>query len=635
MKGTIIFSLPVVFILAWMFREQWIGTTNTSNSSVSSKNEPSGTLKKSSRSQEMIKSDDAEIRHGQKLHNQFIPSPNNDPSVAEHGEKHLELEEGYSRLPSVPSSDTSEHLYSVWKALWLKCIPTGRDRQWEWNTTQEHVDMTMDRLNEIAENSHAETKRRNISEINDLLQTLKPPSRNSTISLYNETAYHDLIANLLQSHMEGRNFTIVANGGSSTAGALKGRSGSLPRERRYYAKFAMYLNSLLPPSKRINPTALSVCQGHGQRSSLHASIFFDSFIPENTDLLLWEFAINDAATSAKNHSRILRSCQLNLLTWLYEVGKRKQPPKVILVYYWNNPYKTSEASGKIESSAFDALGDIGRQFDFVIGHVNLAAYIEEFQYGKCSDRSTCPFLGDKHHPSELGHLVTSFLLLNLMDPSKKFLLPPTKEDGVHSNLYKHEWLCGTETSEKRIVQQAVTNSSTGWKSPLGAWTLELPVTEEYSSSRRLVAGQPDMDIEVTLQLDSIRDDRQRFTPLPNCDAYGSNSSNIFSVLAPHKAMKDVRVMLLNFKPEGHRKALNNGDISVHINNASTVTNGTLLPVRDPRVPTWACPIGYSWGKSVNTYWYIFEEPLTVLDSVELCTASTSKSLPMIQSIALW
>lgn len=513
----------------------------------------------------------------------------------------------------------------LWKTLWLDHIPKDLHKR-PWNMTKLQMNVTIERLQSIVEGK----LRRNMSdEISTLFQTMKIPSRPDSMSLYNETTYHDLISTLLRSHTDGRHFTIVACGASTTAGGrYLHMGGGIPKQKRYYSKLADYLNALLPPTKRKEPTVLSLGQGHGSRKSLHTAIFYDSFIPSNTDLIIWEFSVNDGVTFESNLTKALRRCQLNLLAFLHEVGSRKYPPKVMLVYYWNTPYATRYK--KIGSTAFAALGDIGRHFDFVVGHVHMAAYIEESRYLRCRIWQTCLFLGDKHHASEIGHLATSFLLLNLFDPSKHSLLPPPSKSDDDSDLYKHEWYCGTETPEKQLLQKVVTNSSTGWKSPLGAWTLELPVTEDYSSARRLIAGQSKMDIHVMGKQDPMREDRQQCTNLTYC---GHDPASIFSVLAPLEPMKDVQVMLLNFSPG--RSVLNSSDISVHINNSSKRTNGTIVPVRAPNLDAWHCHFGWSWGPSVDTYWYIFEEPMSAVNSVGLCTLSNMTLPPLIQSLAFW
>lgn len=105
---------------------------------------------------------------------------------------------------------------------------------------------------------------------------------------------------------------------------------------------------------------------------------------------------------------------------------------------------------------------------------------------------------------------------------------------------------------------------------------------------------------------------------------------MFSIVAPREPMKDIKALLLNFKPQAG--VMKTTDIDVSINNARTFTNGTLVPVRAPNVSIWPCHFGWGWSDTVDTYWYILE-PTSFVHSVFLC--SRSEVSPMIQSIAVW
>lgn len=119
----------------------------------------------------------------------------------------------------------------------------------------------------------------------ELFGSFPPPVRTDTIQIYNKEAYHELIKIVTS---KKSNINICANGGSSTAGG-----GKVPKLHRYYTKFAKYIQQL-----NLNAAGGKVNiieRGHGTRHSLHSAVFASNFLPPNTDLLLWEFAINDYA----------------------------------------------------------------------------------------------------------------------------------------------------------------------------------------------------------------------------------------------------------------------------------------------------------------------------------------------------
>ncbi|CAJ1934674.1 unnamed protein product [Cylindrotheca closterium] len=333
---------------------------------------------------------------------------------------------------------------------------------------------------------------------------------------------------MLQAQQNGRNFTIFASGGSLTAGAAKHQE-SAPDGARYYSKLASYLNMLLLTTtsttsnqssvvEKQTTTVQAIGQEHGARTGLHTAIFFDSFIPTDTDLLLWELEL------------ILETPKQTLLVWLQEVSRMKTPAKVILLYYWDTLYTPNETTNEIGCQVFQANSDIARQFDFVLGHVNVASYIKEGDFPGCSIWKTCPLLPDTHHASKLGHLAT---------------------------------------------------------------------------------------------------------PVYHCGGTSENKS--FSLIAPLKPMKEVRVVLLVFKRHG--SIIKVADIDLFLNGANTTTNGELVPMQASKDPTihqeWPCHLVAGWSAFADTYWYVFAKPQPLVHLMRLCTPSKVRSTPKIQTVAFW
>ena len=66
-----------------------------------------------------------------------------------------------------------------------------------------------------------------------------------------------------------------------------------------------------------------------------------------------------------------------LIAWLREVEQmRPRSPKVILIYLWKTPFELNEEE-KINNPVYDAHAQLAKEFDFVVGHVNLATYFDE------------------------------------------------------------------------------------------------------------------------------------------------------------------------------------------------------------------------------------------------------------------
>mmetsp|Transcript_1264 Transcript_1264/g.2526 ORF Transcript_1264/g.2526 Transcript_1264/m.2526 type:complete len:634 (+) Transcript_1264:92-1993(+) len=523
----------------------------------------------------------------------------------------------------------SQNQYSTWERMWRSQIPEADP-----NEDDDFFSFENKRLWQLLSNETG------TSEFSDLFAAFPSPQRQKSISVYNEDAYDSLISKLVKSHKNGQNVTIVASGGSTTCGAAKNQP-AIPQGERYYSQFAGYLNALLSDDEEGKDTPRQtvqwIGQGHGARTSLHTAIFFDSFIPVDSDLLLWEFSINDAIDWFQDPEVFRQSLQSDLMVWLEEVSRMKRPAKVILVYYWNTPYHHDATANEIVGRAFEAHATIAREYDFVVGHVNVASFIDEVYFPGCTSWETCPLLSDKHHASKLGHVVTAYLLLNLLNPSKELLLPPAMEDDVivrgGEGSSNYEWNCGVETDAKLILKHAVTDPTIGWKSPLGTWTLDLPAYDQ-KTPRNLVAGPGLGDIEVVDKADPIRQDRKRSTALGYCNSSGDAS---FSVIAPLEPMERVQAVLLVFKR--HETVLDSPDINVLLNGSNVTTNGQLLPMRAEKDPSilrnWPCHFSGGWSSFADTYWYTFEEPQSMINSMELCIPSNVRITPKIQAVAFW
>ncbi|CAJ1959833.1 unnamed protein product [Cylindrotheca closterium] len=459
------------------------------------------------------------------------------------------------------------------------------------------------------------------------------PIPRDAIQHYNQDAFHGLISSLIQAQRDGRNFTIVANGGSATAG---GGNPSTPEEHRYYPSFSRYLNALLVPAHFVKdggkpPTVQWVNQGHGFRTSLHTAIFFDSFIPSDTDLLIWEFSINDPSIGLRDQDLILRSARDSLLSWLYQVKRMKNPPKVILIYKWDPPFHRDNATQKIVSRAFDAHGTMARQFPFVIGHIHLADYIGELQIPNCEKWNQCPILSDHCHISKIGHMATAFLLLNFLNPNKASeFLSPTADVTIDDANY--EWSCGVETEAKRILKEVTTTPSKEWRPPIGTWTADLPL----HTHGRLVEGPRMGNPHLIGAEDPMRIDRQQAISIYMCD--NDNEKGSFSVVVtpPLEPLRNARVVLFTFR---NQDLMDSDSFQVRLNGSTEKAKGELVPVRVKRnldiQEEWRCHFSCPWSYSADVYVYVFHEPQATVHSMELCTPTIPIPKPKVQSVVFW
>mmetsp|Transcript_43087 Transcript_43087/g.104281 ORF Transcript_43087/g.104281 Transcript_43087/m.104281 type:complete len:591 (-) Transcript_43087:466-2238(-) len=558
-----------------------------------------------------------------------------------HGQNKANRTMNYKKIPSkdtipkellesgssvqVPIQNIHDYSVDLWESLWELYVP---------NDLSEHQKVSEERDVLLPVRSLADSFRPTpLPESviwKSMFDAFPYPKDNNAVSIYNKVSYARLISKLMQNRIDCRKVTIVANGGSTTAG---GGPQPIPQNERYYSLLAQFLNFLrskIRPQGECNETVEVFGLGHGTRNSLHSAMLFDSFIPSDADLILWEFSINDAAEL--NEDLVMRNAKLNFLPWIHEVSKMKQPPAVILIYYWDSPYHRDNTTMSIVGRSFRAHGDIARQFDFVIGHINMAIYIDGLGLSACWSNAECPFLNDVHHASSLGHLATAFLLLNCMSPLGRL---DEKKSPTFLTSIDYEWSCGVETPEKRILKKVITSSPTGWRSPSGGWTLDLPILGQLTP-RRLLSGRGVKQIERFGRQRPMRQDTQRCTPLSYC---GADAADSFSVVATIKPLTDIRVMLLSFKHNG--PLIESTMINVKLNQSNVSAVGKLVPMRVEKAPAivekWPCHLSNAntWGTRSDVYWFIFEAPQPIVSSIEICQPPSVKNTAKVQTILLW
>jgi hypothetical protein len=134
------------------------------------------------------------------------------------------------------------------------------------------------------------------------------------------------------------------------------------------------------------------------------------------------------------------------------------PPLVLLVYLWKFPFKKSKSNGKIWCPTFEQHHRIGAEYDFVLGHFNVAIYMDSLHWD--FDTLKAAFLADRHHPNALAHHVIGKSLWQLLLASNQTNIAAKSSVTTTQKRIELEWTsCGTDTSEKRKVQQLLFNEA--------------------------------------------------------------------------------------------------------------------------------------------------------------------------------
>jgi lysophospholipase L1-like esterase len=485
--------------------------------------------------------------------------------------------------------------------------------------------------------------------LQELFGIFPRPNQPEIMQIYNQTTYQDLVQSLVDVKTNNNTtFTICANGGSVSAGG-----GGIALPGRYYSILGRYLGDVINDSGNTTPTArvMVLDRAHGTRHSLHTAVFAPYNLPYNTDLLLWEFAVNDYGYHIPEDTRVRQERSM-LLAWLREVEQLKpQPPKVILIYLWRAQFsQVNDEEQRIDNPVFASHEQLARQFDFVVGHVNLASYLDELLNPPDFDSLKQAFLADGSHPNQAGHSAIAFLLMSLLrgtgtgsnNPgnahsidtieSKNILMSPSSHHSHDEEIETYAWYCGNETRQKSFLQSRIVSqpqsggsggldaATSGWRSPVGTMTLEMPQNEQGSRPRQLILASStggNSTITILGKQDPLRSDRQISVAM-ECCSFSSNdgdahNSDAFTTIrlanSTESPMRGVQAIFFGFGT-GAAKV---GNIKVYFNAETTSTAATLLRV----VPkNWPC--FWSWRDIYRPYWLILAEEKPSVSSMSFC-----------------
>lgn len=152
---------------------------------------------------------------------------------------------------------------------------------------------------------------------------------------------------------------------------------------------------------------------HGATDSMWSALFMDEILDtETTDVVIWEFAINDAlgglTGKAKRTEKNLRE-MMDLWLWRlvqhFETAGRRVP-SIVLLYLWDS---NSIKDGSVQQSAYEAqkaVVDYYQRSGLHISVVNVGGAVN----GTDVAQSKTNLLDDYHHPNcDASHLIANML----------------------------------------------------------------------------------------------------------------------------------------------------------------------------------------------------------------------------------
>lgn len=442
---------------------------------------------------------------------------------------------------------------------------------------------------------------RNFS-VDQIPHVFPQPKLAKTLEIYNLQAWQTLVE-LVSTQTE---FSICPNGGSATAGG-----GLNNRHELYSNRLVNYLKGrhVTQPNTIVNITQ----RGHGTRNSLHSALMMDNYIPPNTDIVLWEFAINDYGYNFENDSKRASETRNELLFWLDRVAAvQPQPPLVILVYLWKRPYQHDE-NGSIVNPVFDQHQKLAAHYDFVVGHVNLASYIQELNLTEEIAKKV--FLADQHHPNAIGHAVVGFLLLELLIREKDIvsqdILLEESNNGKLATMTAngkkptYQWNCGTETEGKRFVYRRVQPNPKDTPKPLASFTTELPKNTDVFPRMMTVEVSSSSLVKTTLlgKTAENRDDRLLSSTLPCCQ-----SNDVFELVSSSTMQEGIQALLLGI---AHYR----GPVQVYVgSNTTEPVEGRMIH----GAGGWPCLWNFK-GIYENAHWFALDHERYDVSRIGLCS----------------
>jgi hypothetical protein len=417
------------------------------------------------------------------------------------------------------------------------------------------------------------------------------------------TTDHDMVAIYskdawfkLRHMLTTRQVTLLVSGGSSMTGAgvvdAKGVCQQLFADAFY------------------NVTVVD--RAHGGRNSFHSMQLMHSFFPQHTDVIIWEFAINDGVNNAGIHKIAQLEQRNQLILFLDQVARvakdrNQEPPLVILLYLWTTPFTI--ASGWIDQHDFDSHRHLGETYDFVVGQVNAARYVMSWQLGEAEAKAVA--LSDDRHPNARGQMILAYLLIDFVTNTQRLEKP--KE--VNQTRPSFTWACGVDAPGKRLVRNLLEK-----RHPVASFTEELPKNDVLLPGMLSSVAFLNTSVEARGPGHPLRRDRQRCAIIPCCGV--ANMSFDVSHYSPIQGI--------------------HANLSPNINGATVFFDGENVTNKFISAQKWKCLPSISMG--VGRFlvdWVVLKEERNV-SSISFCnhvptcgTASAPRPALGLMSMAVY
>jgi len=201
-----------------------------------------------------------------------------------------------------------------------------------------------------------------------------------------ETSQCRLQRKLQQWAIHGKPLTVALTGGSaSTIGC------STPGSKAYATNLDRFHTYMAESFPHAAPLLETVNAAQGSTNSLWSAIMMDSLLPASgVDILVWEYAINDAKSGSPGKPRRAPEVMEAMLElWLRAALRLPSRPAIVLLYLWDSDWTTPDTFPR--ASAWEA----GRRL--VQRYVDAGHDITTVVVPRSMGANTTAILQDHHH----------------------------------------------------------------------------------------------------------------------------------------------------------------------------------------------------------------------------------------------
>lgn len=339
---------------------------------------------------------------------------------------------------------------------------------------------------------------------------------------------------LLEQVRSGAKANIVTVGSSITAGA-----GDVPSSERYFEHYINWLTSWANISTEAVPERINFTNaGQGGATSVYGALLYSVLVPEGTDLLFWEFSVNDKSLEDDGLCCSKEDMLFIQDLFLRRVAAMKKPPVVVLVYVWSSPLVKDLLAGvNLYDSSFESTSEHALAFPFVAGYVSMVNEIKRWGDDTLKvQKARKKLFADRVHPNGKAHRIIGQLLRNLSiatlesSPSSTDLKITPKH--MLTSRESIDWPCQTYGLKIGRALQSMRKTY--------AWTLLEPTDHGHNlpaTTWNRVTGETRNVLETSKTVltgvtSSIRKDRKYALTLPSCSDHNYIRFDLTGVQRP-------------------------------------------------------------------------------------------------------